>query len=366
MARPPSVLFLGMTYLGWGTRFRRLMANTCADLRIEPRYAPVTGWREGGRIETLRGLPGALRGRLRSAAEASAFAGVPRPDVIWTSAPAAATPFLAAQLGPLRRPVVLELDWTLDQQEAWAEEYFGRPPKRGTRRALARMAERAFWRQVTLFTPVSEWTADALRAAGVEEDRILVHHPGVDLETFRPPARGRPLGERPLRLLFVGGDFRRKGGDLLVEALRGPLAGRCELDIVTRDPAVASEPGMRVHRAEPGSPLLHELFDRADLFAMPSRAECYGFATIEALASGLPAIAGDVGGGRSIVDDGETGWLIAPTTQGVVGALERALRERERLPVMGARARAVAEARFDARANDAALVGRLVELAARR
>ena len=68
----------------------------------------------------------------------------------------------------------------------------------------------------------------------------------------------------------------------------------------------------RVHRAEANSPLLRQLYADADLFVMPTRAEAFGIVTVEAMASGLPVIVGDVGGGRSIVDHGKTGWLIPP------------------------------------------------------
>lgn len=94
---------------------------------------------------------------------------------------------------------------------------------------------------------------------------------------------------------------------------------------------------------------------------LPTRAECFRIATVEAMASGLPVIAGDVGGAKDIADDGETGWLIEPTAVGLAGALEDALRQRERLRTMGRRARLVAKIRFDGRANDGAVVDAVVE-----
>ena len=123
------------------------------------------------------------------------------------------------------------------------------PPISTVRRVLASRrkqidaAERALWSTVSLFTPWSDWAAGGLRAKGVSDERIMVLPPGVDLDLFKPPATGRLVTEGPLRLLFVGGDFERKGGPLLLDALRGPIAGRCELDVVTRDD-VCEEPGV--------------------------------------------------------------------------------------------------------------------------
>ena len=362
--RAPRVLFLGSMYAGHATRFFNLEAHTKHDPRIQPTYRRVTGWVDGGAIERLPLLPAALKGRARAALEAAAFAMLPRPDVIWSSVREAVVPYLWSQLGRLRRPLVLDFDWTLEQQEALAPIYFDRPAKRGVRRALARLQERALWRSVTLFTPWSQWAAESLRRQGVEDERIRVIPPGVDLDEWRPRPELRGRNDGPLRLLFVGADFARKGGDILLDVFRARFTDRCELDVVTRD-AVEPSPGVRVQRAEPNSPLLRELYARADLFVLPTRAECFGIATVEAMASGLPVIVGNVGGVGDIVDHGETGWLIEPTADALASALEQALRRRERLPDMGRQARLVAEERFDGRANDRAVVDALLEALSR-
>ncbi len=358
----PRVLFLGSTYAGHKARFLNLEAHSREDVRIRPTYRRVTGWVEEGVIERLPLVPSTLKGRARAALEAAAFAAFPRPDVIWMdeSAGQAAAPYLWSQLTPLRSPLVLDLDWTLEQQEALAPIYFNRPAKRGARLALARLQERALWRGVTLFTPVSRWVADSLRKQGVWENRIRVIPPGVDLDLFCPRSRRSSKSDGRLRLLFVGGDFVRKGGDILLDVFRARFADRCELDIVTPE-AIAPPPDARVHRAEPGSPLLRELYARADLFVLPTRAECFGMATVEAMASGLPVIVGDVGAAREIVDQGETGWLIEPTAVELARALEHALERRGRLPAMGRQARLVAETRYDARANSRATVDALLD-----
>jgi hypothetical protein len=151
---------------------------------------------------------------------------------------------------------------------------------------------------------------------------------------------------------------------MLLDVVRNRFAEECELDIVTRE-AIAPSAGVRVHRAEPNSPLLHELYRRADLFVMPTRAECFGIATVEALASGLPVIAGDVGGARDIVDHGLTGWLIPPTSEGLASALDAALAGQDSLPAIGRQARRAAELRFDGRRNDRSVVDAMLEAADR-
>src|ERR1051326_3441263 len=92
--------------------------------------------------------------------------------------------------------------------------YYNRPPRKGARLALARWQERLIWSNVSLFTPMSNWAAHSLRQQGVRAERIHVLHPGLDLSKWEPHARTRDSRDSKLRLLFVGGDFERKGGSM--------------------------------------------------------------------------------------------------------------------------------------------------------
>jgi glycosyltransferase involved in cell wall biosynthesis len=362
VARRPSVLFLGRGYAGHHTRFLNLRAQTERDPRLRPIYREVTGWDPDGWIERLPRVPAGLKGRARATLQAAPLAMLPRPDVIWAGVVEMATPYLWAQLGPLRRPLVLDLDATSAQLEEMAPTYFGRPARRGLRLAAIRLRERLLWRTVSLFTPWSNWAAASLRRQGVDDRRIRVLPPGIDLELWRPRARPRDPADDKVHLLFVGGDFVRKGGDMLLDVFRARFADRCTLDVVSHD-TVPSVPGVSVHRAGPNSSRLRELYGRADLFVLPTRADCFGLATVEALASGVPAIMTDTGGASDIVDHGETGWLIRPTTADLAAALEHAVTHRADLPRMGRRARQAAEERFDGRRNGARVVDLLLDLA---
>jgi glycosyltransferase involved in cell wall biosynthesis len=257
--------------------------------------------------------------------------------------------------------MVLDLDATDAQLESMAPQYFGRKPRTGVRQQLSNAVESRVFHQATLFTPWSTWAAEGLRNAGVDAERIVVRPPGVDLDLWRPAMRAS--GERPLRLLFVGGDFERKGGDLLLEVLR---AGEIPLEttLVTHGEVGDLPAGARMLRAGPNSPELRQAYEWADIFVMPTRADCFGIATIEAMATGLPVIAGNVGGASDIVEDGVTGWLIEADQRALFLALQRAVEHRDLLPGMGALGRTRAEEHFDSRRNDAAVIDLLVSLAA--
>lgn len=141
---------------------------------------------------------------------------------------------------------------------------------------------------------------------GVPEGRVTVLPPSVHVPAAVAP---QPRNARP-KLLFLGGDFQRKGGHLLLEAFRRGLASRCELHVVTQTAVPATE-GVHVHRGVTwGSPAWRALWETADLFVFPSRLETFGIVLVEALAFGVPVVSSTVGAARDILDEGRAGLLV--------------------------------------------------------
>lgn len=149
--------------------------------------------------------------------------------------------------------------------------------------------------------------------------------------------------------LFVGMDFARKGGRVLLEAWptvrqRVPSA---ELIIAGpgRDPAPTPIPGAswvgRVDRTR-----LAELYGSATVFVLPSLFEPWGHAFLEAMGYGLPCIGADGCAMPELIDDGVTGRLVAPGDAGsLADALIEMLADPTRAASMGrtAHARALAD-----------------------
>ena len=174
--------------------------------------------------------------------------------------------------------------------------------------------------------------------------------PGVDLSVWQAVDRAQRTGLP--RVLFVGGDFERKGGQLLLEWYRRNGLGRCELDLVTRA-SIDEEPGVNMYRGITGnSEESRHLFAQADVFVLPSLGECFGIASVEGMAAGLPVITTRVGGSPDVVADGETGLLIRPNSASDLGsALDRMLDDPALRHRMGRAGRARAERLFDGVAN---------------
>jgi glycosyltransferase involved in cell wall biosynthesis len=211
-------------------------------------------------------------------------------------------------------PTVVSLDATPANFDAVGEAYgHGRGHPLGEA-AKAWVNRRAFAAAAALVT-WSRLAADSLVADyGVQASHVRVIPPGVDLSLFRPPASrdaASPGAGGLVRVLFVGGDFARKGGPDLLAALRG--LPEAELDVVTGSEVgpVPAEVRCRVHRGlRPGDPALLELYRRADVFALPSRGDCLPQVLAEAAASGLPLVATATGAIPEIVRDGTNGFLV--------------------------------------------------------
>jgi glycosyltransferase involved in cell wall biosynthesis len=224
---------------------------------------------------------------------------------------------------------------------------------------------RHMFHSAALLQAWSRWARDsAIADYGVPAERVVVNPPGVDLAQWHPnDARTRPR-TGPARVLFVGGDFRRKGGELLLEWMRHRQGDAVELHVVTREEVRPAAGVVVHHNVEPNSDRLKRLYAEADLFVLPSLGECFGIATIEAMAAGLPVIASDVGGTADIIDAGANGFIVPGGDVAALGAaIETIVADDALRASMAVRSRMLAEERFDVEANARRTVDYLRQIA---
>lgn len=263
-----------------------------------------------------------------------------------------------------RAPYVIATDITPLQYDQMSKHYGHAADRPGPLKRYKHQANVATLRGAAHLLPWSHWTrASLIVDYGIAPERITVVPPGVDLARWRPQPRA---ADGVLRILFVGGDFYRKGGETLLHAFRMLPRGAAELHLVTRT-RIAPEHGVRLyHDFRPNDPALVALYQSADVFVLPSEAEAFGIAAAEAAAAGLPDIVTAVGGLTDIVVDGETGFLVTPGDATMLAARLRCLLDDpQRCRSMGLAARAHAERCFDAQRN-AALVVRCLHTALER
>lgn len=262
-------------------------------------------------------------------------------------------------------PTVISLDATPRNVDVLAQAYDHRRQPEYLEKLKVLVNRRCFGRAAALVT-WCHWAARSLeRDYGVDARRIRVIPPGVDLRLFSGVTVRRP---GPPRILFVGGQFERKGGLDLLQAMRR-LGEAAELDVVTSRP-VTVPPGLpvRVHLGlSPHSPALLDLYQQADLFALPSHGDCLPQAVAEAMASGLPVVATSVGAIPELVREGETGYLVrrGDVTQ-LAAALAALVANPDRRAAMGRAGQRLAALHHDAGRNVRALLELLEEVATAR
>ncbi len=202
----------------------------------------------------------------------------------------------------------------------------------------------------------SEWAARSVREDyGVPPDKVCVVYPGVDVRRFLARREERSDGG-PVRLLFAGYDFERKGGPDLLDVFVRRFADRAELDLMTTALVRVDHPRVHLHRVAAFSPEWHALYARADVFVMPTYRDSFGMVYLEAMAAGLPTVGSRLSAIPEIITDGETGFLVTPgRREELAGALATLIDDPARRREMGRRGRMVVEERFDAARNFRAL-----------
>ncbi|HLZ31290.1 MAG TPA: glycosyltransferase family 4 protein [Chloroflexota bacterium] len=260
-------------------------------------------------------------------------------------------------------PTLISLDATPINYDTLGKHYNHRPAGRGL---IDRQKYHLNWRAFHAAAGLVTWSEWARRSLiddyGVDDDRVRVLAPGAapsyfDVGRARLSSPERVRSEGPVRILFVGGDFRRKGGPALLEAMRGALGERCELHMATQY-EVPQQRNVVVHPGlQANSPALQQLFADADLFVLPTNADCLGLVLMEAAAAGLPVIATDVGAISECVQLDESG-LIIPAGDGaaLTAALTALVDDPARRQRMSRAGYALARQKFDAQRNNRLLL----------
>lgn len=357
-ATKPRVAFFAETHIGHGPYQSNLAraAVQCED--IAPMWFLFDAGRRGGALQRITSLNWSLSASTRARGILARLR--PKPDALFFHTPVASL----LSVSYIRAiPTVLSTDATpanLDEMGASYGHRLGPPAFEAVKLRIARRPYGAA-RTVVLW---SEWAKEsAVGRYGVDPAKTIVIPPGVDLEALAVAER-RPSDTT--RFLFVGGDFQRKGGALLLQAL-GSLDLPWHLDVVTRSPFNAG-PSVTYHDSlQPKSETLYTLFRTADVFVLPTLGDAMPVAIQEAMAASLPVIATSVGAIAEAVEHGASGLLVPP---GDVDRLREALRWMADHPgeraEMGRRGRHTAAARFDAEVNARHVVAMLRDLALER
>lgn len=274
----------------------------------------------------------------------------------------------AMWLGKFRRriPMVMSLDATPTLLEKYGKWYLGRNTKRTQFIDAFKISiTRKVYHDAVLLLPWSDEVRQSLQEDyGVPPEKIRTLPPGINLKQWGKVPDRRTDRNEEVNILFVGGEFTRKGGDLLTAAAKEEIFATCRFHIVTKEKVAGCPDNVRFyHGMTPNSDELRHLYALADIFVLPTRADLAPTNSIcEAMTMGLPVITTHVGGLPEIVKDGETGLIIpANDLTTLVHALRTLVESKERRIQMGLNGRHFAEEHLDLNRNAAVIINCLRE-----
>jgi glycosyltransferase involved in cell wall biosynthesis len=167
---------------------------------------------------------------------------------------------------------------------------------------------------------MSEWFADTLvKWSDIPRDKVTVVYAGLNsiAPSIEDSARLEEAGhrEKAARLLFIGRDFFRKGGEIVVEALahlRREYSPDIHLTVVGPEawPLPGEIPEGVLFFGSRSTTEVARLYRSHDLLVMPSHFEAFGIVFIEALASGIPVIGRSAFAMPEIIEPGKNGALV--------------------------------------------------------
>lgn len=228
------------------------------------------------------------------------FAKRVKPDVIHAHSPFFFTSMAAVSVArTLNVPIVLTIHLGNVDSEGWMA------------RLYERLVCRRLIRNATIVTAVSQDAANHAKVLTGRKCRVIPN--GVDLVRFHPASTPPPM---PFHVVFVGRMMPNKGPQYLLEAMAQVPNARCMfagdgpmLGALKRRTA---QLGLDQRVTFLGAcDFIPELLQSAHILVRPSSTEGMPLVVLEAMATGIPVLATDVGGTRELIaGDHAAGWFV--------------------------------------------------------
>jgi glycosyltransferase involved in cell wall biosynthesis len=255
----------------------------------------------------------------------------------------------------------------LDRQAAFEKISLARKMTRRlylsvTTKAEAHVYRKNPGRRPPLFLPVSRGVQRELfKYYDIGDAPVRIVPNAADINRFKPSSQAERsqwratngLEQGDILLVFVGGEWRRKGLDFAIKALAKLPEEKVKLLVLGKDSeqsqfqalAAEWEVGNRViflgFRRD-----VAEAMSAADIFLFPSSYEAFSLATIEAGACGLPVVATRINGAEDFVIPGETGVFIERDPDHIASVLKPLIENVAGRRRMGENARKMVEERY--------------------
>lgn len=166
----------------------------------------------------------------------------------------------------------------------------------------------------------SEWNKNsAINDYGIEETKISVVPLGANLDQVPDAKDLNKIVDDKFRILFLGVEWDRKGGDIVLEAFhilqsKGinvhlHIIGCVPPHDLSKAENITIIPFLDKNKEEDFQQL-HKIFLETIVLFLPTRAECAGVVFSEASAYGIPSLATDTGGVTNYIKESVNGFTL--------------------------------------------------------
>lgn len=238
---------------------------------------------------------------------------------------------LVDQIDPARS----EEDLVFQEAERWPgwQKLPGRIPEAYYHRLAAE------WSAASLVLVNSRWSQLALIDQGVPAEKIVVVP--LAYEVTKKQVSNKTFASMPLTVLWLGSVTLRKGIQYLIEAAKmlenSPVRFIVAGPVHISDDAVATAPPNVSFLGRVTRDRVEELYQKADVFVLPTISDGFGITQIEAMSYGLPVITTPNCG--TVVDDGQDGLIVpAANSSALASAIEHLNSNRRSLKAMAPQA----------------------------
>ena len=167
-----------------------------------------------------------------------------------------------------------------------------------------------------------------------------------DLKLFSP---GESRHDNEIRILFVGGDFHRKGGDVLLDWFNKNRRQNLRMTMLTRKSENAHSNVSFVSNVQYGEQKHTEIFREHDILVLPTKCDAYPSVIGEAACAGLAVLTTKHALGASeVISNGLNGY-IAESQQDLLLALDNLIQSESTIERMKKNSRKIMEEKFEER-----------------
>jgi glycosyltransferase involved in cell wall biosynthesis len=234
-------------------------------------------------------------------------------DVLFVSASSQLVAYLKTDI-----PVIYMTDATFQQLQGYYP-YFSNLSTYNIRQGIE-LDKKAF-QKVAHCMLASDWNKNsAINDYGINAEKISVAPCGANIDIVPAPEDLQPYTTGPFRLLFLGVEWDRKGGDIALETFR--LLQRKGMNVLlhiigcvppydlSQERDITIIPFLDKNKVEDFQQL-HKIFLETTILFLPTRAECAGVVFSEASAYGIPSVTTDTGGVITYIKNDINGYTLA-------------------------------------------------------